>query len=426
MLDAARDLYVTLSAKERRDRRRPPEHLDPDSVPSSSRWESRKSRSRGRARSLADEDNGFADAKGDCAIQRDKALVWREFEGGIQAAGERFAIGDGASVQGVEAGQLQKLIRTVLSQLALQAETIVVQEMVVSIFLYGPSSLRPITDQLATILAASRTASAAVVRILVALNLRLQTVDAPARPPPSPHYPLALPAPPLAAPGALVFRPGSSSPRAQYASLPRPRAQRTDTESTSFFGLTPPQPLPLAWTPAPGSEFCSYALSLQLNSRLPLAASLVSQPTPTCPLCARTLHFSPRRTWELDKETRISSGTRIRSSSDTLMRTFRLRHRFLVKCHRPGEDGGYSCVLCARGTGAVETVCGDVKALVRHVWEDHDADELLADRDIEEVRDEEDWEDWREEQRIPSHGRAKERSRSSGWDPRQRPRHGTR
>lgn len=40
-------------------------------------------------------------------------------------------------------------------------------------------------------------------------------------------------------------------------------------------------------------------------------------------------------------------------------------------------------MLCAKG-GCV-AVCGDVKALIRHVWMDHDVDELVQDEDIVEV-----------------------------------------
>lgn len=61
-----------------------------------------------------------------------------------------------------------------------------------------------------------------------------------------------------------------------------------------------------------------------------------------------------------------------------------MQNRFVVKCHREGVDGGYSCVLCAR-SDSHETVCGDVKALVKHVWQDHDIEELEAEADVTEM-----------------------------------------
>jgi hypothetical protein len=65
-----------------------------------------------------------------------------------------------------------------------------------------------------------------------------------------------------------------------------------------------------------------------------------------------------------------------------------LDNRFVIKCHRPGKEGGYGCVLCTRDRGVSEdTVAGDVKALVRHVWMEHGVGELEGDEDVREVVD---------------------------------------
>jgi hypothetical protein len=61
-----------------------------------------------------------------------------------------------------------------------------------------------------------------------------------------------------------------------------------------------------------------------------------------------------------------------------------VQNRFVVKCHREGADGGYSCVLCAT-SASHETVCGDVNALVKHVWQDHDVRELEGEPDVVEL-----------------------------------------
>lgn len=41
-------------------------------------------------------------------------------------------------------------------------------------------------------------------------------------------------------------------------------------------------------------------------------------------------------------------------------------------------------MLCANSESH-ETVCGDVKALIKHVWQDHSIGELEADPDVGEV-----------------------------------------
>lgn len=56
----------------------------------------------------------------------------------------------------------------------------------------------------------------------------------------------------------------------------------------------------------------------------------------------------------------------------------------MVKCHQSGPGAGYSCVLCSR-EGSVDTVCGDVRALVQHVWKEHSAGELVKERDVVEI-----------------------------------------
>jgi hypothetical protein len=43
-------------------------------------------------------------------------------------------------------------------------------------------------------------------------------------------------------------------------------------------------------------------------------------------------------------------------------------------------------VLCSE-SASVDTVCGDVKALIRHIWMDHDVSELKREEDVVEVVD---------------------------------------
>ena len=65
-------------------------------------------------------------------------------------------------------------------------------------------------------------------------------------------------------------------------------------------------------------------------------------------------------------------------------RTFQVQNRFVVKCHRDGPDGQYCCVICSKYAES-DTVCGDVKALIKHLSDDHDVRELKHEEDIVEV-----------------------------------------
>lgn len=149
--------------------------------------------------------------------------------------------------------------------------------------------------------------------------------------------------------------------------LSRPPVSRTDTESTAFSG-----PTSYGTETTLHSNFCLYALDLQRHASQPLASTITSDPSPYCPYCKRSLHLSPGRSWEIFKDDGVRE------------RCFHVQNRFVVKCHREGVDGGYSCVLCAT-SASHETVCGDVNALVKHVWQDHDIGELKAEQDVVEL-----------------------------------------
>jgi hypothetical protein len=92
--------------------------------------------------------------------------------------------------------------------------------------------------------------------------------------------------------------------------------------------------------------YCSYASDLERFRSQPLSSSITSA-TPHCPHCKRILHLSPGRAWEICK------------SSAGYERCFQVSNRFAVKCHRPGPDAGYACILCSRN-GSSEAICGDV------------------------------------------------------------------
>ncbi|KAK7182215.1 hypothetical protein PSPO01_11688 [Paraphaeosphaeria sporulosa] len=339
VFDATRDLYQTLKSKQRRDY----EH---------------NLRSRGYRRSLDHVDDG---PDGEEEIIMDKAAVLRTFDVGLDEVGTQFAVGD------------------VISQAGLQSQIIVLQSAIITTFLYGPTSPEPISHHLKTLLAASREAGTTAVDILSAQQQRQLAVLSPtpragrsrAGSMKAPPYPMTA----TSSVSTALVRSRQEPPDeysrtvhpAKTTILSRPPVPRTDTESTAFSG-----PTSYGTETSLHSNFCLYALDLQRHASQPLASTISSDPSPYCPYCKRSLHLSPGRSWEIFKD----DGAR--------ERCFHVQNRFVVKCHREGVDGGYSCVVCAT-SASHETVCGDVNALVKHVWQDHTIGELKAEQDIVEL-----------------------------------------
>ncbi|KAI5363465.1 hypothetical protein J4E82_011572 [Alternaria postmessia] len=279
VFDATRDLYETLTVKEQRDYE---QNLRSKGYPASRRIEYVK-----------DERLGS-----DEAIVTDKAVVTRQFDIGYQTIGVEFAEGD------------------VIAYTALQSQIITLQSVLVTTFLYGPTSGEPIANQLASINTASRVAAATPVNTTV-----------------------------------LTWRDNVE---------PEPSI----TDATSMTGPT--------LASRSNNLYCVYAYDLQRSPTQQLSSSITSDRDPYCPHCKGALHLSPGKAWEISKW-----------AGDT-ERTFQVQNRFVVKCHRDGPDGQYCCVICSKYAES-DTVCGDVKALIKHLSDDHDVRELKHEEDIVEV-----------------------------------------
>lgn len=273
------------------------------------------------------------------------------------------------------------------THVALQAQIITLQSVLLTTFLYGPTSSDPISHQLANLTAASRVAGTSVVDILAAQLQRQQACLPPT--PRSSHSPVgrsrALQTPPYPATATGMNSTSTSTSLVRYQEPMRPRSgspvnttvldewrgrpkvDRTDTDTTSMTG-----PTSYGMKSAPHDLYCLYAIDLQQHRDQQLASCITSDPVPYCPHCRRTLHLSPGKAWEVRKD---DAGYE---------RCFQVSNRFVVKCHRNNADGQYTCVLCSQHTD-VDTVCGDVKALIKHVWEDHSIGELKHEEDITEV-----------------------------------------
>ncbi|KAH6518189.1 hypothetical protein HBI81_176050 [Parastagonospora nodorum] len=348
VFDATRDLFQTLKAKEQRDYE---SSLRSKGYPASRRVEYVEDENLGR-----DED-----------LVMDKAAVTRQFEIGFQKIGALFAVGD------------------IQSHVALQAQIIALQNVLVTTFLYGPTSDDSISHQLSNLNAASRAAGTSSVDILAAQIQRQQAA--------LPHTPRSSRSPVGRSHGSqavphptTVHESGSASTslvRYQEPTQPRsgspvnttiietwrgrPKPERTDTDTTSMTG-----PTSYGMRTAPHELYCLYAIDLQRHRDQQLSDTITSESKPYCPHCKQDLHLSPGKAWEVVKR------------GDGYERCFQVSNRFVVKCHRGGADGQYSCVLCSRHAD-VDTVCGDVKALVKHIWEDHGVGELKHEEDITEV-----------------------------------------
>ncbi|PVH93028.1 hypothetical protein DM02DRAFT_721870 [Periconia macrospinosa] len=366
VFDATRDLYQTLRLKEKRDYEQ----------------SLRAKRLSRELEYLRDEEEEEGE-RGDESLALDRSAVKRRFEVGVREVGGKFAVGD------------------VITQTALQSQIITLQSALITTFLYGPTTPDPISKHLSVLVTASREAGLQAVDALSAQQLRqLSIIPTPPRstrsPAPRSSHPHRLPYPVTneTSTSTALIKSSSrndhddrSSPYPAKTTIltttTRPPPQRTDTESTAFSG-----PISYATSP-PQPVYCPYALDLQNHSSQPLSSSIThSTPgtVPFCPHCTRTLQLSPGKSWEVIKHDTPTPTTTTTSHLTTTPRErcFHISNRFVVKCHRPGADAGYMCVLCSRGASANETVCGDVKALVKHVWQDHAVWELEGEEDVEE------------------------------------------
>ncbi|KAI4637834.1 hypothetical protein J4E83_000652 [Alternaria metachromatica] len=140
--------------------------------------------------------------------------------------------------------------------------------------------------------------------------------------------------------------------------------EQSVTDATSVTGPT--------MISASNNLYCVYAYDLQRNPTQQLATSIISDRDPYCPHCRGELHLSPGKAWEISKW------------ADDTERTFQVQNRFVVKCHRDGPDGQYCCVICSKYADS-DTICGDVKALIKHLSDDHDTRQLKHEEDIVEV-----------------------------------------
>lgn len=248
------------------------------------------------------------------------------------------------------------------------------QGVLLTTFLYGPTSSETISEQLSKIDAASQAAAKASVDILNAWQHRQQAELRTADRSISRRGSLRVPS----MPGS--FHPDEEQSTALLSYREPPRVRPGSPVNTTIHTKGRPDMADIdnrsltsySARTETDSLYCSYASDLERHRSQQLCASITGASTPSCPDCRRTLHLSPGKAWEILKTDRGYE------------RCFQVSNRFVVKCHRSGPDAGYACILCSRADDDV-TICGDVKALVKHMCEDHKTAELKAEEDITEI-----------------------------------------
>lgn len=310
-----------------------------------------------------------------------------EYERGYRKLGEPFARGDGMfpSRSSLNHPVLRPTVTThtqLQSQIIKLQQTVlnIQQDLLLSTYL-APSSSH---SHLVRLIQTTRTARAASI---ASLNMQYQRMLPPL---PSPLPPRG-PDPPLKVPGAFPLpdhpRPPSRPPlrhKKRMSSSPS-SLDASEEKVVKILPIANPKPKPTPQPQPPSSRystrlFCIYAKDLQLNPRFHLADAYKHGGDGRCPFCRTRITIQSGKAWEIVVD---GYGRSIGQEFGKIAsRTFRIRNRFIVKCHR--DSGGFACVLCARFKES-DTVCRGIEALMDHLWREHTSEELERDIDIVEV-----------------------------------------
>ncbi|KAK3328680.1 hypothetical protein B0T19DRAFT_197008 [Cercophora scortea] len=288
------------------------------------------------------------------SLQSSGPMVQREFDQHYAQLGPRFAQGD------------------LIAQTQLQSQVITLQSTVIALLQDALFTDRPI--DMAKLYEASELAREGTIQALRDQHQRL--IGSQPTPPLQQQKQLTLPSRTRRPP---TLRRSSSTPTISLS-----------TASTTTTSTSTPSSLTRRGSPTTAVAprlFCPYASHLQETPSSPIPATC---PTCSTPLILQTTHG--RQQWKIDKDVTVSQRV-IKSRDPTQLdelvktveaRSYLLTSRFMAKCHRPGPDGGYACVLCARYRER-DTVCRFAESLARHVAERHAAEEVMGDSDVRDV-----------------------------------------
>ncbi|KAF2709466.1 hypothetical protein K504DRAFT_274908 [Pleomassaria siparia CBS 279.74] len=306
----------------------------------SSKSRRRGERSKSRRRLEREDDDSDEDS-----INASSELVLAEYQRGYRYLGKKFADGD------------------LIAQNQLQAQIISLQKTLLTVYqayaLHPPDPHRsPISQHLSQLLQSTRAARAASIEALAMQYQRMLEI------------PETFPLPQL---------PGGGFPASKHSIAIRETLRPRRESDVSPHSYPHPHPHPHSHShsnsapTASNSLFCVYALDLQHFSDQPLSDNYLADGDGQCPFCKFLVSSRPGKAWEIVKEDDKAKDEE---------RVFLLQQRFVVKCHR--EGGGFACLICSR-CREVDTVCGEARALVDHIWREHTCEELSNDEDIVEI-----------------------------------------
>jgi hypothetical protein len=130
------------------------------------------------------------------------------------------------------------------------------------------------------------------------------------------------------------------------------------------------------------SLYCRYSLDLQYIQNKPLAANFAPGEDCHCPACGLRVDATSDDFWAIGKRTPLLVSSSDGYEKEVMeTREFHLGQRFVIKCHT--ADGEYACVLCTKNRDT-DAICRSVDALVNHVGNFHDVEELEREVDLRE------------------------------------------
>lgn len=261
-------------------------------------------------------------------------------------------------------------MRTVITQVQLQAQIIRLEQTILSIYedLMLSTYIVPSHTHLARLVQTTRSTRTAVIQSLKTQYQRMRLSIKPEKPDAHRPIPGAFPNP--------IDDPRPHQPPSKKDKSKRKARSRSSGSSSSAQTVIPrPKPNP---HPHVDHLFCIYAKDLQRNSYLPLADNYKAGGDNHCPFCRTYVSIRPGKAWEVVVDDRRKHHKRGRF----VFRKFLVDNRFVIKCHR--EWGGFACVLCAQFKEE-DTVCRSIGALIEHLWKEHTSEELAKDKDIVEI-----------------------------------------
>ncbi|CAG9955813.1 unnamed protein product [Clonostachys rosea f. rosea IK726] len=319
------------------------------------------------------------------SFERSSALINREFQIGYDQLGRKFAIGDMATEN------------------KLQAQVITLQQTVINVLQDALESGRKLNRaDKAKLIAASDAAREGSLDALRQQRQRLalaapeemprqlqltqgppsrsskSSVRSPVQPSirspvqPSIRSPvqpsIRSPVQPLVGPPAQpsVRSPVSSSRRSSVASSVRSVAPSSVKPS-----VVESDPL-----------YCWYSLDLQYSQHKPLAINFAPRNDCRCPDCGVRVDVESDDRWVIEKRTSpppSPDGYRERRQGRI---EFVANARFVIKCHT--HHGDFACVLCRKHRES-DMLCPTADTLIDHVSKEHSISELMKEPDIEAV-----------------------------------------